>query len=130
MKAGRTLSELAAELERQTSTRKDYIAPQGKLEAVPAGNDIEIHGINGGLTVTPYAHGQLSSHLAIPKKYYDRMAIEQPGLLASNINTWLHADADNKRMIRALDGKVRAVLSPKYRPLDNFDLASAVLPTS
>jgi hypothetical protein len=82
MKAGRTLSELAAELERQTSTRKDYIAPQGKLEAVPAGNDIEIHGINGGLTVTPYAHGQLSSHLGIPKAYYDRMKQERPELLA------------------------------------------------
>jgi hypothetical protein len=128
MKAGRTLSELAAELERQTSTRKDYIAPQGKLEAVPAGNDIEIHGINGGLTVTPYAHGQLSSHLGIPKAYYDRMKQERPELLAKNVNTWLQADAENKRMIRAIDGKVRAVLSPKYRPLDNYDLASTILP--
>lgn len=32
-------------------------------------------------------------------------------------------------MIRTLDGDMRAFLSPKYRPLDNFDLASAVLPT-
>lgn len=129
MKTGRTLSELAAELERQTGTRKDYIAPQGKIEAVPVANDITIDGINGqALTVTPYAHGQLSAHLGIPKAYYDRMKTERPELLAANVNTWLHADPNNKRMIRAIDGRVRAVLSPKYRPLDNFDLASTILP--
>jgi hypothetical protein len=32
-------------------------------------------------------------------------------------------------LIRTLDGSVRAVLSDSYRPLDNFDLAEAVLPT-
>jgi hypothetical protein len=31
-------------------------------------------------------------------------------------------------MIRTLDGQVRAVLSDRYRRLDNFDLAENVLP--
>jgi hypothetical protein len=31
-------------------------------------------------------------------------------------------------MMRTLDGQIRAVLSDKYRRLDNFDLAQAVLP--
>ena len=31
-------------------------------------------------------------------------------------------------MIRTLDGEVRAVLSDRYRRLDNFDLAENVLP--
>jgi hypothetical protein len=31
-------------------------------------------------------------------------------------------------MLRTLDGKVRAVLSDRYRRLDNFDLAESVLP--
>src|SRR5262249_15602881 len=91
--------------------------------------EIKIDGINGhALALTPFAHSQLGDHLGIPRKYYDRMKTEQPDLLASNIRTWLHADADNKRMIRALDGRVRAILSPKYRPLDYFDLAQVVLP--
>lgn len=138
MKSGRSLTDLAAELERQATTRKDYLAAQGAVEAVvventdantPA-NTLMLAGINGGpLTITPYAHGQLADHLGIPKKYYDRMAIEQPALLASNINTWFKADPENKRMLRTLDGKVRAVLSPKFRALDNYDLAQAVLPT-
>jgi len=54
--------------------------------------------------------------------------MSSPQLLASNINTWLRADPENKRMIRTLDGQVRAVLTPKFRPLDNFELAQAVLP--
>jgi hypothetical protein len=129
MNKGRNLQELAAELQRQTATRRDYLAPQGKLEAVIEGGALAIAGFNGAaMPLTNHAHGQLSDHLGIPKKYYDRMAVEQPALLAGNVNTWLRADADNSRMLRTLDGKVRAVLSPKYRPLDNFDLASAVLP--
>ena len=31
-------------------------------------------------------------------------------------------------MVRTLDNKARAFLSDRYRPLDNFDLATAVLP--
>jgi len=136
MNAGRTLNDLAAELTRQSESKKDYIAPQGVVEAVavPGANDlprdIAVTGFNGGaMELTNYAHGQLSQHLGIPKAYYDRMRTEQPELLAGNVNTWLKADAGNKRMLRTLDGKVRAVLSPKYRPLDNFDLANVVLPT-
>lgn len=144
MNTGRSLQSLAAELERQTESRKDYIAPQAKLEAVvipavevdngtaaptrvPA--EVRIAGFNGdAMALTPYAHGQLADHLGVPKKYYDRMAVEAPALLADNVNTWLRADPDNSRMLRTLDGKVRGVLSPKYRPLDNFDLAQTVLP--
>jgi hypothetical protein len=137
MKNGRSLNDLAAELTRQTQTKKDYIAPQGKIEAIaeveetPQGKTprVLLTGINGPLALTPYAHGQMADHLGIPKKYYDRMHAEQPELLAGNINTWLRADPENKRMIRTLDGQVRGFLSPKYRPLDNFDLANAVLPT-
>lgn len=129
MKTDLSLQQLAAELTRQTESRKDYIAPQGKIEAAPVDGDIVLNGINGGLGITPYAHAQLADHLDIPKKYYDRMKTETPDLLAVNVNRWLSRDPENKRMIRTLDGKVRAVLSPKFRPLDNFDLANAVLPT-
>jgi len=131
MKTGRTLQEIAAELERQVSTRKDFIAPQSKIEAVVDDSAVKLTGLNGGdaLAITPYAHGQISDYLGIPKKYYDRMTTEQPELLARNVNTWLKADGGNKRMIRTLDGRVRAFLSPKFRPLDNYDLMEAVLPT-
>lgn len=132
MKSGLSLQQLAAELQRQADSRKDFIAAQGAVEAVVVNDrDVAIASEKFGepLSITPYAHGQLSDHLGIPKKYYDRMASEQPALLTANINAWLKADPENKRMLRTLDGRVRAVLSPKFRALDNFDLASAVLPT-
>jgi hypothetical protein len=55
------------------------------------------------------------------------MRVEQPDLLDRNVNTWLQGD-DERRMLRTLDGEVRAVLSDRYRRLDNFDLAESVLP--
>lgn len=130
MNAGMSLSALAAELERQAASRKDFLAAQGAVEAVVVDNDVRIAGLPNlePVAITSYAHGQLSDHLGIPKKYYDRMATEQPDLLAININRWFKADAGNKRMLRTLDGKVRGILSPKFRALDNFDLAQAVLP--
>jgi hypothetical protein len=129
MKSGRSLQELAAELERQSASKKDYIAPQGLIAAVPVENGVELTGLNGApVRVSNHAHGQLGDHLGIPKKYYDRMRAETPDLLAANINRWLAKDADNKRMIRTLDGEARAFMSHKYRPLDNFDLAQSVIP--
>lgn len=129
MRTGRSLQEIAAELERQVGSRKDYLAPQGQMTAKVLEGEVVLDGFNGqALQINPYAHGQLGDHLGIPKKYYDRMATEQPQLLADNINAWFQADAENQRMVRTLDGRARGILSPKFRPLDNFDLAQTVLP--
>lgn len=135
MKTGKSLQALAAELERSVESRKDYIAPQGRIsatvvESVDGGpSEVMLDGINGEpFGIQPYAHKQLGDVLGIPARYYERMRVEQPHLLAGNINAWLKAAPEEKRMVRALDGRVRAVLTPKYRPLDNFELAQAVLP--
>lgn len=135
MKSGRTLQELAIELERQSTNRKDFIAPQGAIRAelVPVDENlapaIKLVGLNGGAkSISSHAHGQFADHLGIPGRYYQRMLAEQPALLAANLNTWLQAEGNEKRMVRTLDDRVRAFMSPKYRPLDNFELAQAVLP--
>lgn len=136
MRTGRSLQEIAAELERQVTNRKDYVAPQGLIKAdvievQDQPTTVVMQGLNGGgpMIIRPLAHEQLADHLGVPRKYYQRMREEQPRLLAENINTWLMADPQNQRMIRTLDGQIRAVLSPKFRPLDNFELANAILPT-
>lgn len=133
MKTGRTLQELAAELERQKETRKDFLAPQGVLNAqVIDGQDspvVVLAGMNGSsYSLTRHAHQQVADHLGIPQKYYERMKTEQPQLLAENLNTWLHSAPSEKRMVRTLDGQVRAFMSPRYRPLDNFELAEVIIP--
>lgn len=128
MKTGRTLVELAAELERQKTAKRDFIAPTGAL-SVKSNGHTEMSIIPGVvMPVNETAHEQMASKLDIPKKYYDKMRVEAPALLDMNINHWFEKQKDTF-MLRTLDGNVRAVLSDKYRPMDNADLAEAVLPT-
>lgn len=76
--------------------------------------------------IRPFAHAQLSDFTKIPKRYYDRMLVDDPSLLATNVNRWLF-EKDDARMIRTLHGEARAVVSQKFRPLDNFELGTIVL---
>ena len=81
----------------------------------------------GEYGITNLARHQLAEKLNIPYAYFERMRAEQPELLDRNVNTWLQTD-NERRMIRTLDGQVRAVLSDRYRRLDNYDLMVNVLP--
>lgn len=129
MKTGRTLEEMAKELDRQAKTKKDYVAQTTELRLnaygaqMSANEDFALR-VNGygEFDVNDLGHEQIASRLGIPQRYYDRMRENQPELLAANVNTWLEKEPE-KRLIRTLDGKVRAFLSDRYRPLDNFDLA-------
>jgi hypothetical protein len=123
-----SLIELATELERQQTTKRDLIASTENVVAEVDGGDLVVAvGDKERFGVNRIGHAQIAEEAGIPKPYYDRMLANQPDLLAKNINTWLHAEP-HKRMIRTLDGKVRAVRSDSYRPLENYDLAESVLP--
>lgn len=130
MKTGKTLVELATEIERQRESRVDYIAGTVATVMAPveAGNDVTVS-LNGAdpLALNDLAHRQVGTHTNVPAAYYDRMRSAAPALLSANVNHWLQAEPAN-RMVRTLDGRVRAYLSDKYRPLENADLAEAVLP--
>lgn len=128
MKTGKTLVELATELERQSSAKKDFIASTESLEMTPTGElTLESNTTSEQFPVTDHAHSQIAARLDIPAKYYNRMKAEAPELLAANVNKWFH-NKPERRMVRTLDGDIRAFLSDRYRRLDNFDLAEAVLP--
>jgi len=127
MKTGKTLVEMAQELQRQSEAKRDYIADTRVLEMSPAGELALENGSRHEFPVTDHAHSQIAQRLDIPAKYYQRMKAEQPQLLAQNVNTWFQQNPE-RRMIRTLDGKARAFLSDRYRRLDNYDLAEAVLP--
>lgn len=135
MKPGRSIQDLAAELARQSESKKDYLADTRKLSlrALNGGAadhshaNVILDGVNGGMGLRPTAHAQLSEALKIPKPYYDRMLAEAPDLLARNVNEWLTRQPARK-LVRTLDNQVRAILSDSYRPLDNLELAEAVLP--
>lgn len=128
MKTGKTIVELAQEIQRQSENKRDFIVPTEKtLMAVRENDALTFEFGDQALAIGDTAHVQIGQHAGIPKPYYDRMKAEQPVLLAANVNTWLHANP-TRQMVRTLDGKARAFLSDKYRPLDNEQLAEAVLP--
>jgi hypothetical protein len=121
------LKSLVEELKRQKMNSFDIIAEDEHIYAIPDENFGIVLGVykTGKWPLTEWAHSQLAEKTGIPKKYYDRMLeAEEFELLADNINTWLR---DGKRLIRILDGKVRAILSDRYRIIDNYDLVFLAL---
>ena len=127
MKSGKTLTELAMELERQSTAIKDFIASTEVLEMTDTGELALESDTRQEFPVTDHAHSQIAARLDIPAKYYNRMRLSAPNLLAANVNEWFHSFPE-RRMVRTLDGQMRAFLSDRYRRLDNYDLAEAVLP--
>ncbi len=139
MRKGMNLVELAKEIERQENSKQDLIVPTELMQMGvgpdpdnPLGNLRPVMTIDNEeeqvLPVGRIAHDQLSTHYKIPKPYYDRMLESSPELLVRNVNHWLKG-SDERRFVRTMDGKMRAFLSDKYRPLDNFLIAKAALPT-
>ena len=135
MKQGRALSEVITELQRQNAAKQDFIGPAQAFTLRPDGSTFEIVHTNSGAQevfgTTDLFHRQIGSTLGIPAKYYDQMRKLKPELLAENVNAWF-ADRDQSYMIRSMDygnGRVaRALLSDRYRRIDNMEIASAVLP--
>jgi len=133
MKEGKTLQELAAELERQQLAKKDLIVSTGVLSMDSRDDGGIALNVMGGQVIQHYdvgeiAHRQIGQFLKIPATYYDRMRREYPQLLTLNANGWFAKMPQAKRMLRTLDGTARALLSDRYRRIDNFEVASAVLP--
>jgi len=151
MRAGRTLQDLATELDRRRDAQRDFYgdsrnitlqpirkmpeegAAPGSHEAGAVGVRLHMEGITDeegegrSFGLQPFAHGQIASHTGMPKKHYDRLMAANPKLLTEEVNFWLRSEP-SRRLVRSLDGNVRAFLSDSYRQIDNADLAEAVLP--
>jgi hypothetical protein len=146
MKNGLTLEELAVKLETDRNRIQDYKVDTRELKVMTsqeAGTELLLPGGLGEHEVTNHAHRQLGTDLKVRADFYDRMRHTHPMLFDQMVNglldRWEH-DHDGKpgqRMIRTYtdgggpDGTqpiARAVLSPKFRRLDNYQVAMAVLP--
>lgn len=133
MNTGLTLQEMAAELQRREDAKRDFVADTRQLEVIPthspngtSGFDISI-GRAESYPITHHALRQIESRLQVPAPFADRLANKHPDMLAYTLNQLFQREPE-RRMLRTLDHKARAFLSDRYRLLDNFDLAQAVLP--
>jgi uncharacterized protein DUF932 len=144
MKPGKSLVQLAQELERIKANARDFVVPTEKLFAdvttSETGPVVKFGFFNEEADHTfklnPWSTTQLAGYTDIPKQYFDRIAIENPKLAADSINHGLErvtreskkAGKPESRMLRTLDGNVRGLLSSRYRILDSHDMLESVLP--
>ena len=148
MKTGLSLVDMAQEVQRQRETKRDFIGDtrkmrfsqlEGKAENKPL---LEVEGF-GAFPIKRRAHTQIANRLGIPQPFYDRLldgTMKQgpkatrvmdhppmPDLLTMTVNKLFNEEPE-RRLIRVLDSDCRAFLSDRYRTLDNYDCAEAVLP--
>ncbi len=101
MKQGRTIIQLAQELERQRMARKDYLADTRNLEVK---TDRGISRLTLGMDNTTecfilneLAQRQIADRLQIPFPYYQKMRSEYPSLLDENINSWFNQSPERRK---------------------------------
>jgi hypothetical protein len=143
MMNGKSLTQLAAELEKIKADAKDYSVPTNRLEMNDSGNlnfeSATKYDADGqptkadttNLKLNDWSSGQVSAYTDIPRAYFNRLQSENPALLAKNVNHGFQKNAavdGERRMLRVYDGKVRGFLSSKYRRLDSYDLLNETLP--
>ncbi len=133
-----SLPGLVAELERQKATKFDFVADTRTVAVEPPP-------ANGPLLLTArdvqtrefLVQPQVMSDRAItqigervepkiPGRFARDLATTHPAIAANLINQMLTADP-SRCLFRCLDGRVRAVLSSKYRIFDDLDIAFGAL---
>jgi len=137
MKQGKTLTELATEVERQANAKKDALVQTTSLSLNTNGHSLLWLGGTEPFDMQPLAHRQMGEHLGIPTKWYDAMqghvaewrTADGGNLFDTTVNTLLRSRPDNeRRLVRTLDGNARAFLSDKYRPIDHLPILMSILP--
>ena len=134
MKQGISIQEMVQEIQRQKDAKADYVVDTPCLEMEATGEDVVMHLLDANrvdavepMSVSQLTHRQLGTHLGIPSGYYDRMRESHPDLLAHNVNTFFQREP-SRRMLRTLNGDMRAWVSDRYRRIDNIDILEAALP--
>ena len=125
------LRAVKAEIDKIQSTKKDIIIHRQNMSIDLVDDSI---GVVANIpnrerfTLTPHALRQLGQRLQLSGHYIKRLqAAGFSDLLQHNLQELLSREADRAHMLRTFDGKLRAVLSDAYRPVDNGDILSAVI---
>lgn len=123
MNKGINFNEFLREVGEREEKKEDYIVPANDLSFSVDGGKFFADLWRGdsylAMPVKHHAHNQLAEMSGIPIRYYNRMKAEAPVLLADNLNHWNSENKDTK-LVRTLDGELRAVLSNSFMPYDNY----------
>lgn len=136
------IPELVERLRSERARQKDYMVHHMSTQMITEVRDAK-ESTSGALLriqrkgaepmalgIMEQAHLQIAAKTEIPTNYYRRMlggSHDDRGLMCENVNHWLSKEPQKKRMIRTIDGEVRAFLSSKYRPISHLDLVTQLV---
>ena len=138
-----SLPDLVRLLREQHTAKLDVVIPSAGVRS--AGGRWRIEGTGaavlgpdgvttnpGTLVPTGTCDAGMADKLGIPVGYLRRLREEHLGLYDANVNGWLEHQPGRRLLIRTLRGDAaggiaRAVLSERYRFVDNLDVLLAVL---
>lgn len=132
------IPELVTSLRAEKARMKDIVVPQGKMDfKIEETGDKKTQKLVVSVTdkdgtaraygIQPQVHGQFGAKFGIPMKYYDTCFADAKDLLVTNLNYWRAQAPADKRLVRLLDGDIRAFLSSRYRPLSHLDLLTTAV---
>jgi hypothetical protein len=134
-----SLMELVETLDRLRRSKRDFVADVRTLMVVAnaslslAAKPGHTAAFDDFLPFTQKGLEQLGERLSpsVPSKFLRAYSAKYPHDCARTLTTLLGGSGDDPEtktnLIRCLDGKVRAVLSPKYKILDHWDTAIQTL---
>lgn len=121
------IGKILSEIERRKGSKKDFLGDSRKFRVSDTEGQLvlTLEGADDSDAFSFNRNGktQLASFTGIPKQFFDHLDDDKAhrGELARLTTHLLHTEP-KRRLVRTLDGKVRAILSPGYRLLDNSDL--------
>ena len=138
MKKGQPLKPMLQKIDEDKKHKEDYLVnlkslkcledvrdDSSKAEIYPA---LKFNGSTGKVNapMTDHALGQLCSKLEIGTGYI-RKCLPFPKLVNYNLNYWIDLRSDRDLMVRCNETNVRAILSNRYKRLDNDLIAHHTL---
>jgi hypothetical protein len=111
-----TLGKVSARVEELSRNCIDRLVPIGdisfdNLESVKIASE--------GYPMRPIAQQSIANRLGIPIMYLRKCPSE---LQAYNMNHWIKEEKNEQLFVRFDGDEVRAVFTPKYKPIDNFEV--------
>jgi hypothetical protein len=127
-----SVGELVQRVTEIETGKEDYLVPSNQMTLL-ADRELKLPDSCSSipLMVNDIAVGQIVERMKInlpgmSKAYWDGMGAF-PGMRSYTVNRWL-AEEKSRRLVRTLEGKVRAFLSDSFKPWDNFDMLEGILP--
>tara|TARA_R110002020_G_scaffold26072_7_gene84381 strand:+ start:1933 stop:3180 length:1248 start_codon:yes stop_codon:yes gene_type:complete len=140
------LGPLVEELKRQQESRLDAVIDSRQVMFVPPHNYSEksdgllLRPVDGtqamefvdsdGVALRKHALQQIAKTFHIPAKFLYDLSRSKDADLAADLLDGLSHRSGRRLLFRQLDGRVRAILSDRYRFIDNYDLAFQAMETA